>query len=65
MAITERNTVKIELEAEEILALTTVMNVFKDLTTGLELEVPKELKHRMANIVEKIMLELLYDEGLQ
>ena len=65
MAITERHTVKIELTPEEILAITTTFTAFRDTTIALGIEVPKELRHQLANIVEKIMLELLYDEGLQ
>ena len=62
MAITERHTVKIELAAEEILAITTVFSSFKETMTTLEVEVPKELRNNLANIIEKIMLELMYDE---
>ena len=54
--------VKVEMTPEEILAITTVISVFRDTTIALQMDVPRELKRHMANILEKITLELLYDD---
>jgi len=52
--------VVLELEPEDVLVLTTLIQTFRNTTTALEMEVPEEMKLRIVSILQRLTLEL-YD----
>jgi len=58
MIAKSRYTVMLELEPEDVLVLTTIIQVFRDTSKTLEMEVPDEFRERLMGILSRLAFEL-------